>query len=112
MVVGSLGLLTSHWTLDDCIVNFLRIFGQSFAPRNRRKFPKLKHSTCKYRSKALEQALREAFTENQALFRGGIDGRVGTNTKIAIPVVSSTGKTVIFTNYSRRSAVKRRHLFL
>jgi hypothetical protein len=38
----------------------------------------------------------------------GVDGRVGTTTKIAIPVVSSTGKKVLFTNYIRRSAINRK----
>jgi hypothetical protein len=107
----ALGLLTSHWTVDDCIANFLRIFKQSFASRNRRKFPRLKHSTCQYRSKALEQSLREAFTENHALLGAGTDGKAGAVTKLAIPVMSSTYKKIILTNYVRRSAEKRTCLY-
>jgi hypothetical protein len=105
--IVALGLLTSRWTVDDCIANFLRIFKQSFMSRNRRKFPKLKYSTCKYRSKPLEQSLREAFTENQPLLGAGENGKVGAITKLAIPAVSSTHKIVLFSNYVRRNAFKR-----
>lgn len=80
-------------------------------PRNRRNFSGLKYSTCKYRSKALEQSLREAFTENQPLLGAGADGKVGATTKLAIPVVSSAHKIIIFSNYVRRNAFKRMFLF-
>ncbi|CZR51334.1 uncharacterized protein PAC_01209 [Phialocephala subalpina] len=88
--VVALGLLNTQWNLDDCIANFLRILKQSFSSQSRRKFSKLKNSTYKYHSKALEQSLREAFTENQALSGAGTDGRVGAVPKIAIPVTSAT----------------------
>lgn len=109
--IVALGLLTSRWTVDDCIANFLRIIKPSFTSHNRRKSPRSKYSTCKYRSKALEQSLREAFTENQPLLGAGADGKVGAITKLAIPVVSSMHKTIIFSNYVRRNALKRMFLF-
>jgi hypothetical protein len=89
------------------MANFLRIFKQSFIARNRRKFPRLKYSTCIYRSKALERSLREAFTENQPLLGVGADEKVGAITKLAIPVMSSTHKIIILSNYVRRNASKR-----
>jgi hypothetical protein len=110
-IIG-LGLLTSHWTANDCKANFLRIFKEAFVSRNRRTFPRLKHSTCKYRPKPLEQSLRVAFTENQPLLGAGTDGRVGAFTKLAIPVVSTTSKMILFTNYIRQHPLKRRCFFL
>ncbi|KAE9366741.1 FabD/lysophospholipase-like protein [Stipitochalara longipes BDJ] len=113
LIVGSgsgsiigLGLLTGNWTANDCKANFLQIFKDSFAARNRRTFSRLKHSTCKYHPKPLEQSLRVAFTENQPLLGAGTDGRVGAFTKLAIPVVSSTSKMILFANYVRQSSIK------
>ena len=40
----------------------------------------------------------------------GVDRRVGTTTKIVIPVVSSDGKQLLFTNYLRRNTVNGKHL--
>jgi hypothetical protein len=105
----ALSLLTNHWTINDRTANVLRIFKQSFSSGNRRTYPRIKHPTCRYRPKGLEQSLREAFTENQTLLGAGVDGSVGTTTKLVIPVVSSTGKKVLFTNYIRRSSVNRKH---
>ena len=79
--------------------------------RNRRKFPRLKYSTCIYRSKALEQSLREAFTDTQPLLGAGADEKAGAITKLAIPVMSSTHRIMILSNYVRRNASKRMCLF-
>jgi hypothetical protein len=108
--VIALGLLTNHWTVDDRVANVFRIFKQSFSSRNRRTPPRFKHPTCRYRPKALEQSLRETFTENKTLLEAGVDRRVGTTTKIVIPVVSSGGRQLLFTNYLRRNAVNGKHL--
>ncbi|KAF8847642.1 hypothetical protein BDZ45DRAFT_315849 [Acephala macrosclerotiorum] len=104
--VVALGLLNTQWNLDDCIANFMRILKQSFSSQSRRKFSKLKNPTYKYHSKALEQSLREAFTENQALLGTGTDGRVGAVPKVAIPVASKTGRTTMLVNYVQRSDAK------
>lgn len=107
--VIALGLLENEWTLSDFTARFLEICKRSFARKNRRTLSRVTVSTCKYGPLTLEQALREAFKDNEPLFGGRrLNSQLTKDLKVVIPVVSEFGKTIAFTNYRRHRVPKRK----
>jgi hypothetical protein len=86
--VTALGLLENEWTLSDFTARFLEICKRSFARKNRRTLSRVTVSTCKYGPYTLEQALREAFKDNEPLFGGRrLNSQLTKDLKVVIPVV-------------------------
>jgi hypothetical protein len=66
-------------------------------------------STCTYGPLTLEQALREAFKDNEPLFGGRrLNSQLTKDLKVVIPVVSEFGKTIAFANYQRHRVPERK----
>ena len=105
----ALGLLENEWTLNDFTTKFWEICKRSFARKNRRTLSRVTTSTCQYGSHALEQALREAFKDNEPLFGGSkINSQLSKDLKVIIPIVSGFGKTIAFANYRRHKVPERK----
>ena len=113
--IPALGLFASNWTLVECEDAYSSICKKAFAGNNLSRFRSLhrrlrRSSKSRYGSANLEKALKEEFSESQPLFGGSSAGKFGTNTKVAIPAVSSSGRATLFPNYNRRSLPYRKFL--
>ncbi|KAH8684241.1 hypothetical protein BGZ60DRAFT_397086 [Tricladium varicosporioides] len=101
--VVALGLINSEWTIDECLGVYLATCSQALGEKNHRKFPRIKHPTCQYRSSVLEQSLQEYFPEDEPLFGSSrMNNRFGTYTTVAIPSSTQGGKPLAFTNHNQR----------
>ena len=110
--IVALGIGAKLWSVEQATHHFQSLCQQSFTPRLGSRTSVVKHLVTsfhhsKYETKPLEEALITAFTEEQYLFGGIHRGQSNeSNIKLAVTATSTTGRTVLLSNYNRSSPVK------
>ncbi|CAO2647539.1 Nn.00g084610.m01.CDS01 [Neocucurbitaria sp. VM-36] len=94
----ALGLGVKNWSVSDCSRWFLSLVRRAFDTRIPGGF---RFNKSKYRTKPLEDVLKECFGE-EAMFGGVPEIPSGYARKVAVTAATETGEqAVIFTNYNR-----------
>lgn len=103
----ALGLASMNWTVDKCIEQFQSLCDQAFTRRIGGEIPLVghlidHHHHSKYQTKTLEDALKEAFTDDMQLF-GGERSPESTHWQVRVAVTATAlagNKTYILSNYN------------
>ena len=105
----ALGLAAKGWSVSQCIENFEDLCETAFTRRQGGNLPGIgwlveSHHHSRYETQPLQNALKEAF-EDDYLFGGP---RIeGSEVEVAVVATSSTGSTVVLSNYNRTCEDKR-----
>ncbi|UPX14192.1 uncharacterized protein EKO05_0004682 [Ascochyta rabiei] len=113
----ALGLVSRNWSVVACIHNFTALCKKAFTRRFGGNMPfigwlvdNINHS--KYETTPLQEALQEAFSENQYLFGGQrLDQNWSSPVKVAVTTTSSSSSPVVLANYNRRCEGKLSYQF-
>lgn len=112
----ALGLTARNWTLNECTTRFEELCGQAFTRRKGMNMPGISwivsnynHSI--YETRPLQDALVEAFGDNQYLFGGKRDDPGSMDVKVAVTATSAAGQGVVLANYNRLCTEKLSYHF-
>ena len=106
----ALGLAAKGWTVEECIWNFESLCHKAFTKRFGGNIPGLSmfvenYHHSKYETKPLQDALQQAFGNDDYLFGGS---RI-QNTRLKVAVTSTVGGSVsVLANYNRTCSTKRK----
>lgn len=106
----ALGLASKNWTVNNCIHHFTDLCQRAFTERFGMNVPVLSalvenYHHSKYETAPLNQALREAFSEEDYLFGGPRESN--QKTKVAV-TATTAGNVSILANYNRSCTDKRK----
>jgi len=102
----ALGLGINEWSVSDCKKKFNSLIRQAFTKRAGGDTPFFKHFNLfvhqsRYQTKTMEDALQEAFSQDDSLF-GQIRDQRKFNCKVAVTATTPTGeKAILIANYNR-----------
>ena len=105
----ALGLVSKDWTVEECIYHFENLCVKAFTRRLGSSIPGMSmiiesYHRSKYETAPLQEALQDAFSEDDYLFGGP---RV-TNPRTKVAVTATTAGTVsVLANYNRNCSDKR-----
>ncbi|KAF9697343.1 hypothetical protein EKO04_005060 [Ascochyta lentis] len=113
----ALGLVSRNWSVSTCINNFTALCKKAFTRRFGGNMPfvgwlvdNINHS--KYETTPLQEALQEAFSDDQYLFGGQrLDQNWSSPVKVAVTATSSSSSPVVLANYNRRCEGKLSYQF-
>ena len=102
----ALGLTAKNWSVEDCTVHFQALCRQAFTPRKGMDIPLVNwivqhYNHSKYETQPLQEALIEAFTDDQYLFGGRRTDPGSMEVKVAVTATSAAGGSVVLANYNR-----------
>ncbi len=104
----ALGLGLKNWSVETYTRRFTSLCKDAFTPRKGLSIPgygflvKAHHSS-KFETRPFEDALKEAFSEDDYLFGGPRFG-ISSSTKVAITTTSTTAQVVVLSNYNRQES--------
>lgn len=97
----ALGLGVMNWSVNRCMGLFLDLVERAFTPKFR-----VSLGSSKYRSRPLEEALRECF-KDEAMFGGRQHIPAVRHRRVAVTSAKGTAEqAVVFTNYNRTADEK------
>ncbi len=112
--VIALGLAAKQWSVEACTAEFERLCSKAFTRRTGSNIPGLgflvsHYNHSKYETRPLEEALAEAYGEDEFLFGGSrvSNGGDEANVKVAVISTSATDSPVVLANYNRLCPDKR-----
>ena len=112
----ALGLTARNWTLEECTRRFEDLVEKTFTRRKGMSVPGLSwivsnynHSI--YETQPLQEALIEAFTDDQYLFGGRRTDAGSVDVKVAVTATTSGGQGVVLANYNRLCTEKLSYHF-
>jgi len=115
----ALGLAAKDWSVEDCIEYFETLCNKAFTRRTGVNLPGIgwiveNYNHSRYETCPLEEALMEAFTDDQTLFGGRRPNQsTAPRVKVAVTAVSAaTSTAVVMANYNRRCTEKLSYQFL
>lgn len=115
----ALGLGAKNWSVEECTRHFEALCKQAFTRRTGGNIPGVawfveNHHHSRYKTRPLEEALIDAFSDDEHLF-GGFrpHASYGTDVKVAVTSTSASGSPVVLANYNRlcREKRKRRKIY-
>ncbi|OQO14747.1 hypothetical protein B0A48_00129 [Cryoendolithus antarcticus] len=112
----ALGLTARNWTVEQCTQHFEALCAKAFTLRKGMNMPGVgwlvsNYNHSMYETQPLQEALIEAFTEDQYLF-GGQRSESGTmDVKVAVTATSAAGSAVVLANYNRFCTEKLSYMF-
>ncbi|KAL8726779.1 MAG: hypothetical protein Q9181_005928 [Wetmoreana brouardii] len=113
----ALGLVAKGWSVETCTNQFERLCGKAFTRRVGAGLPLVGslvsyYNHSEYETRPLEEALVEAYGEDDFLFGGSRLSQAGNgnNVKVAVVATSATNNNlpVVLTNYNRSCSEKRK----
>ena len=115
--IVALGLAAKNWNVEVCTRQFEGLCNKAFTRRAYSNIPGLGHfishyNHSQYETRPLQEALVEAYSEDEYLFGGSRPHATlsGTDVKVAVTSTSAAGSAVVFANYNRLCAEKCEYL--
>ena len=114
-----MGMLTpkkaaKNWNVESCTRQFEKLCGKAFTRRAGTNIPGLgnlisHYNHSKYETRPLQEALIEAYSEDEYLFGGSRlhTALSGADVKVAVTSTSAAGSAVVLANYNRLCSEKR-----
>ncbi len=110
----ALGLVAKNWSVEECTRHFETLCKQAFTRRTGSNIPGLaffieNHHHSRYKTRPLEGALIDAYSDEEHLF-GGFrpHASYGTDVKVAVTSTSASGSPMVLANYNRLCGEKRK----
>lgn len=99
--------------MEECATKFEEFCEQAFTLRKGMNIPGINllvsnYNHSKYETQPLQQALIDAFTDEQYLFGGRQAHPTCANIKVAVTATSTVGHPVVLANYNRLCTEKRK----
>ncbi|KAL8723905.1 MAG: hypothetical protein Q9181_007090 [Wetmoreana brouardii] len=111
----ALGLVAKRWSVETCTSHFETLCRNAFTKRTGTSIPGIGflvsyYNHSKYETRPLEEALIEAYGDEEFLFGGSrfSDGGEVNNVKVAVVSTAATNSPVVLTNYNRSCYEKRK----
>ena len=107
----ALGLASKNWSFEHCTTQFEGLCRKAFTKRSGTNIPGLGHlinhyNHSKYETRPLQEALIEAYSEEEYLFGGTRPHATLSDIKVAVTSTSAAGSAVVFANYNRLCSEK------